>query len=83
MSNAPFCSVKWRDVAQVVFPFRFECDARAEPGIMGAAEFATRESQPSVTTFEWIVGGKFAAAKPNRILQLGHGTGEPSNVDEA
>jgi hypothetical protein len=50
---------------------------------MGAAEFATRESQPSVTTCEWIVGGKFAAAKPNRIVQLEHGNGEPSNVEEA
>jgi hypothetical protein len=50
---------------------------------MGAAEFATRESQPSVTTCEWIAGGKFAAAKPNRIIQLGHGNGEPPNVEEA
>jgi hypothetical protein len=37
---------------------------------MGAAEFATRQSQPSVTACEWIVGRKFAAAKPNRIVQL-------------
>jgi len=50
---------------------------------MGAAEFATRESQPSVTTCEWIVGGKFAAAKPSRIVQLWHGYGEPSDVEEA
>ena len=50
---------------------------------MGAAEFATRESQPSVTTRQWIVGGKFAAAKPNRIVQLWHGNGEPSDVEEA
>jgi hypothetical protein len=70
ISNAPFCSVKWRHVAQLVFTFRVGCNARAEPGIMGAAEFATRESQPSVTTCEWIVGRKFAAAKPNQIVRL-------------
>jgi len=50
---------------------------------MGAAEFAARESQSSVTTCEWIVGRKFAAAKPNRIVQLWHGNGGPSNVEEA
>ena len=51
---------------------------------MGAAEFATRESQPSVTTTcPWIVGGKFAAAKPSRIVRLGHGNGEPWDVEEA
>jgi hypothetical protein len=50
---------------------------------MVAAEFATRESQPSVTTCEWIVGGKFTAAKPSRIVQLWHGNGEPSDVEEA
>jgi len=50
---------------------------------MGAAEFATGESQPSVTTCEWIVGGKFAAAKPSRIVQLWHGNGEPWDVEEA
>ena len=50
---------------------------------MGAAEFATRQSQPSGTTCQWIVGAKFAAAKPNRIVQLGHGNGEPGDVEEA
>ena len=50
---------------------------------MGAAEFATRESQPSVTTCEWIVGRKFAAAKPSQIVQVWHGSGEPCAVEEA
>ena len=49
---------------------------------MGAAEFVTRESQSSVIHCEWIVGGKFAAAKPN-LVQLGHGNEEPSDVEEA
>jgi hypothetical protein len=50
---------------------------------MGAAEFATRESQPSVTPCEWIVGRKFAAARPSQIVELCHGTGEPGDVEEA
>jgi hypothetical protein len=50
---------------------------------MGAAEFVTRESQPSVINCEWIVGRKFAAAKPSRIVQLCHGNREPSDVEEA
>ena len=50
---------------------------------MGAAELAARQSQPSVTTCQWIVGRKFAAAKPSQIVQLWHGNGEPGAVEEA
>ena len=50
---------------------------------MGAAEFATRQSQPAVATRQGIVGRKFAAAKLSRIVQLGNGNGEPGAVEKA